>query len=85
MFATDTPEALAARVLRVEHRLLPRVVDAVAAGRVSLGPDGRAVGAFVPPADDPDFPARAAYVVRDDDALLLSQMHEMLGDARTHP
>ncbi len=37
----DSPESLAARVLRVEHLLLPRAVEAVAAGRVSLGPNGR--------------------------------------------
>ena len=43
----DTPERLAARVLRVEHRLLPRVVDAVAAGRLSLGDDGRVRGSLI--------------------------------------
>ena len=37
----DTAETLAARVLRVEHLLYPRVVDAVAAGRISLGDDDR--------------------------------------------
>lgn len=36
----DTPGTLAARVLRAEHALFPRAVEAVAAGRVSLGPDG---------------------------------------------
>jgi len=35
-YVDDTPEALAARVLRVEHLVYPRVVDAVAAGRTSL-------------------------------------------------
>jgi hypothetical protein len=38
----DTPDTLAARVLRAEHALFPRVVEAVAAGRVKLGGDGRA-------------------------------------------
>jgi formyltetrahydrofolate-dependent phosphoribosylglycinamide formyltransferase len=38
----DTPDALAARVLAAEHRLLPRAVAHLAAGRVRLGPDGRA-------------------------------------------
>lgn len=38
---SDTPESLAARVLRVEHLLYPRVVDAVAGGRIRLGPDDR--------------------------------------------
>jgi formyltetrahydrofolate-dependent phosphoribosylglycinamide formyltransferase len=32
----DTPESLAARVLQVEHALYPRVVDAVASGRITL-------------------------------------------------
>jgi hypothetical protein len=30
-------------VLRAEHALFPRAVEAVAAGRVALGADGRAV------------------------------------------
>ncbi len=37
----DTPETLAARVLEVEHRLLPAVVRAAAEGRVRTA-DGRA-------------------------------------------
>ena len=45
--AGDTPESLAARVLRVEHLLLPRAVDAVARGAVSLGADGRVRGGAV--------------------------------------
>ncbi|MEN8144382.1 MAG: phosphoribosylglycinamide formyltransferase [Gemmatimonadota bacterium] len=36
----DTPESLAARVLAVEHRLLPEAVEAVATGHVTLEPDG---------------------------------------------
>ena len=36
----DTPERLAARVLAVEQRLLPEAVEAVAAGQVTLEPDG---------------------------------------------
>ena len=49
--ANDTPESLAARVLRVEHLLLPRAVDALARGAVSLGADGRVRGgtALAPP------------------------------------
>ena len=39
----DSAASLAARVLRVEHLLFPRVVQAVAAGRVSLDEAGRAV------------------------------------------
>jgi phosphoribosylglycinamide formyltransferase-1 len=34
----DTPEALAARVLRVEHRLLPLVVEALARGEDAAAP-----------------------------------------------
>ena len=37
----DGPEEIAARVLRVEHRLLPRVVGAIARGEVTLGAEGR--------------------------------------------
>lgn len=41
----DTPESLAARVLAVEHRIFPWCVHAVASGQISLGADGRTVGA----------------------------------------
>lgn len=37
----DTPDTLAQRVLAAEHALYPRVVEAVAAGRVTLGDDRR--------------------------------------------
>lgn len=40
----DTPATLAARVLQAEHALLPRVVEAVAAGQLVLNPDGRVNG-----------------------------------------
>lgn len=40
----DTPESLAARVLRVEHLLLPRVVEAVARGRLTVDDCGRVRG-----------------------------------------
>jgi formyltetrahydrofolate-dependent phosphoribosylglycinamide formyltransferase len=43
VFPTDTPDELARRVLEVEHVLYPRVVDAVAAGRIRLAEDNRAV------------------------------------------
>ena len=36
----DTPEILAGRVLRVEHALLPAIVDAIARGQVTLLPTG---------------------------------------------
>ena len=42
----DTPETLAARVLRVEHVLYPRVLEAVAASRIVLDADGRVRGGF---------------------------------------
>jgi phosphoribosylglycinamide formyltransferase-1 len=48
--ATDDEHALAARVLRAEHILYPRVIQAVAAGDVRLGADGRAEPPFVPDA-----------------------------------
>jgi len=38
VFASDDAGTLAARVLRVEHIFYPRVLDAVACGRVSLAP-----------------------------------------------
>jgi phosphoribosylglycinamide formyltransferase-1 len=41
----DTPETLAARVLVEEHRLYPRVVAALAAGRLRLE-DGQVVGSL---------------------------------------
>lgn len=43
----DSPERLAARVLRAEHSLLPRVAEAVAAGAISLQPDGRVHGSLI--------------------------------------
>lgn len=49
----DTPASLAARVLRVEHRLYPLCIEAVARGTVTLGADGRAEGR--PAALSPDF------------------------------
>ena len=47
VFEGDDAGTLAARVLRVEHILYPRVIDAVAAGRLSLG----ALAASNAPAD----------------------------------
>lgn len=43
----DDEASLAARVLRAEHLLFPRVVQAVAAGEVRLAPDGRVDPPFV--------------------------------------
>ena len=47
VFGSDDAGTLAARVLRVEHLLYPRVVDAVAAGRVTLESCGTIGSAFV--------------------------------------
>ena len=44
---TDDEHTLAARVLRAEHLLFPRVVQAVAAGEVRLTADGRVDPPFV--------------------------------------
>ncbi len=44
VYPRDTPADLAARVLQVEHRLLPLVAEAVASGSLSLGADGRVHG-----------------------------------------
>jgi phosphoribosylglycinamide formyltransferase-1 len=44
VFASDDAEALAARVLRVEHLLFPRVVDAVASGRTKFDTPAAANG-----------------------------------------
>jgi len=41
VFSDDTEAALAARVLRAEHLLLPRVAHLVAVGRISLNHDSR--------------------------------------------
>jgi formyltetrahydrofolate-dependent phosphoribosylglycinamide formyltransferase len=43
VLSTDTPDELAARVLHAEHLLYPRVVEAVAAGRIRLGSDNRVI------------------------------------------
>lgn len=51
----DSAESLAARVLRVEHLLFPRVVQAVAAGHVSLDDAGRAIWAGGAPRNDLTF------------------------------
>ena len=40
----DSPDILAARVLAVEHRIYPLVVEAVATGAITLSPDGTSSG-----------------------------------------
>ena len=41
VLAGDTPESVAARVLKVEHRILPAAVEALASGAVRLDADRR--------------------------------------------
>jgi len=69
--AGDTPETLAARVLRVEHLLLPRAVDALARGNLSLDAAGRVRGGTaVAPLDAFSLhPPDDASLVADIDAL----------------
>lgn len=52
----DTPQSLAARVLRTEHAFFPVVIEAVAAGQLVLGPDNRVTGSL---------PALSAFAPRD--------------------
>ena len=59
--AIDTPETLAARVLRAEHALLPRVVQALAAGALTLDDAGRATGVFALPTDIPPYALAQAH------------------------
>ncbi len=66
----DDAASLAARVLRAEHALLPRVVEALAAGRVALGADGRAVVRSSPSALDFTLATDAAALADGVDRLL---------------
>ncbi|MGV3711125.1 MAG: phosphoribosylglycinamide formyltransferase [Gemmatimonas sp.] len=52
----DTPQTLAARVLRTEHAFFPVVIEAVAAGQLALGADNRVAGSL---------PAHSAFAPRD--------------------
>ena len=47
VFEEDSPETLAARILRVEHALLPRVVELLCAESLALDDDGTVHGAFL--------------------------------------
>ncbi len=58
----DTSRSLAARVLRIEHRLYPLCVAAVATGTIVLGADGRTRGAVDSPATHPSLDWRFALV-----------------------
>jgi formyltetrahydrofolate-dependent phosphoribosylglycinamide formyltransferase len=61
VFPHDSPADVAARVLRVEHRLLPRAVQALCAGHVALHADGRVTGAVV--LDPPEAPSDDTFVL----------------------
>jgi formyltetrahydrofolate-dependent phosphoribosylglycinamide formyltransferase len=65
----DTPASLSQRVLAVEHALYPRVVQALAAGRVRLDASGR-VQHDRPPLDAPFVPGDATTLGRALDLLL---------------
>lgn len=72
VFEEDSPESLAARVLRVEHLLLPRVVDLLASESLALDDDGRVRGAFLAGAQGEAFvlPRAAESLTEQIDAAL---------------
>jgi formyltetrahydrofolate-dependent phosphoribosylglycinamide formyltransferase len=65
VFADDTDAALAARVLRAEHLLLPRVVHLVSSGRIALDEDGRVAPAHALSRDRAAF----LFATPEEDAL----------------
>ena len=67
----DTPDTLARRVLAAEHRLLPRAVQALAAGRVTLGADGRARVTSAAPGE--------LFVLSGDDDARVAALDTLLG------
>jgi formyltetrahydrofolate-dependent phosphoribosylglycinamide formyltransferase len=73
VLAGDDEHSLAARVLRAEHLLYPRVVDAVAAGEVHLGEDHRVVSDRFP---QPRLPTMDPML---DDAALARSLDALLG------
>ena len=74
VFAGDTDAALAARVLRAEHLLLPRVTHLVASGRIRLEPSGRVATAHSNPPD------RAAFLfATPEEGALAENMASALG------
>jgi folate-dependent phosphoribosylglycinamide formyltransferase PurN len=79
VFAHDTADALAARVLRAEHALLPRAVAAVAAGRIALGDDGRVRGGFDAWGGGP---APHAFALTDDPSAVSVQLDALVSPAR---
>jgi formyltetrahydrofolate-dependent phosphoribosylglycinamide formyltransferase len=74
VFSDDSEASLAARVLRAEHLLLPRVVHLVASGSMTLGGDGRVATADRLPRD------RAAFLVATpEEDVLADSMASALG------
>lgn len=73
---TDTAESLAARVLRAEHALLPRVVREVACGRIGLGDDGRVQARA--PAEPGASGGRSTFVLTDDANAVAAGIERLL-------
>ena len=73
VFDEDDADALAARVLRVEHLLYPRVVQAVAADQIALDDDGRVRGAFLAGRHG------EAFLLPDDSSGLAAQLDVAVG------
>jgi len=67
VFSDDTVDTLSARVLRVEHVLMPRAVAAVARKQISLDGDGRVVGKLR------RAPSRASFIVKPQEDAELAQ------------
>ena len=65
----DSAESLAARVLRAEHALYPRVVHALASGAVRLGGQGRAEWRTPLPSTDLEFSIPTGASANADDPL----------------
>ena len=66
VFEEDSPESLAARVLRVEHALLPRVVELLCAESLALDDDGTVHGTFLTGAQADGFTLREGASLADD-------------------
>ena len=66
VFEEDSPESLAARVLHVEHALLPRVVELLCAESLALDDDGTVHGAFLTGSQADIFSLREGASLVDD-------------------
>jgi len=78
VLAKDTPATLAARVLRVEHLLLPRAAFAVASGSVRLDEDGRLSHPLTAPPPD----ALAFTLQEESDETIVEGIRRLLPDVR---